>query len=138
MYGQMNEPPGARARVGLTALTLAEYFRDSEGQDVLLFIDNIFRFTQANSEVLYRFPPLFSCLHASHAVCSTFRAFRSTCDIALLSCTYCDLGTYFLSPCVGVLWTLVRVDQLCAPELVTSCVCVCVCAFFCCFAQFLY
>ena len=51
VYGQMNEPPGARARVGLTALTLAEYFRDEEGQDVLLFIDNIFRFTQANSEV---------------------------------------------------------------------------------------
>jgi F-type H+-transporting ATPase subunit beta len=51
VYGQMNEPPGARARVALTALTCAEYFRDSEGQDVLLFIDNIFRFTQANSEV---------------------------------------------------------------------------------------
>eukprot|EP00761_Pharyngomonas_kirbyi_P011309 gb/GECH01011334.1/.p1 GENE.gb/GECH01011334.1/~~gb/GECH01011334.1/.p1 ORF type:complete len:631 (+),score=193.26 gb/GECH01011334.1/:1-1893(+) len=51
VYGQMNEPPGARARVGLTALTLAEYFRDEEGQDVLLFIDNIFRFTQANMEV---------------------------------------------------------------------------------------
>src|ERR1700758_5636148 len=51
VFGQMNEPPGARARVGLTALTLAEYFRDSEGQDVLLFIDNIFRFTQAGSEV---------------------------------------------------------------------------------------
>ena len=51
VYGQMNEPPGARARVGLTGLTLAEYFRDSEGQDVLLFIDNIFRFTQAGSEV---------------------------------------------------------------------------------------
>ena len=51
VYGQMNEPPGARARVGLTALTLAEYFRDEEGKDVLLFIDNIFRFTQANSEV---------------------------------------------------------------------------------------
>ena len=51
VYGQMNEPPGARARVGLTALTVAEYFRDEEGQDVLLFIDNIFRFTQANSEV---------------------------------------------------------------------------------------
>jgi F0F1-type ATP synthase beta subunit len=47
----MNEPPGARARVGLTALTVSEYFRDQEGQDVLLFIDNIFRFTQANSEV---------------------------------------------------------------------------------------
>merc|ERR1711934_591216 len=51
VYGQMNEPPGARARVALTGLTVAEYFRDYEGQDVLLFIDNIFRFTQANSEV---------------------------------------------------------------------------------------
>ena len=51
VYGQMNEPPGARARVGLSALTQAEYFRDEEGQDVLLFIDNIFRFTQAGSEV---------------------------------------------------------------------------------------
>ncbi|MDY7002127.1 MAG: F0F1 ATP synthase subunit beta [Thermodesulfobacteriota bacterium] len=51
IYGQMNEPPGARARVGLTALTAAEYYRDEEGQDVLLFIDNIFRFTQAGSEV---------------------------------------------------------------------------------------
>jgi F-type H+/Na+-transporting ATPase subunit beta len=51
IYGQMNEPPGARARVGLTGLTIAEYFRDNEGTDVLLFIDNIFRFTQAGSEV---------------------------------------------------------------------------------------
>jgi len=51
VYGQMNEPPGARARVALTALTIAEYFRDVEGRDVLLFIDNIFRFTQAGSEV---------------------------------------------------------------------------------------
>merc|ERR1711898_25149 len=51
VYGQMNEPPGARARVALTGLTVAEYFRDAEGQDVLLFIDNIFRFTQAGSEV---------------------------------------------------------------------------------------
>jgi F-type H+-transporting ATPase subunit beta len=51
VYGQMNEPPGARARVGLSGLTVAEYFRDQEGQDVLLFIDNIFRFTQAGSEV---------------------------------------------------------------------------------------
>ncbi|EKD51456.1 MAG: hypothetical protein ACD_62C00248G0003 [uncultured bacterium] len=51
VYGQMNEPPGARARVGLSALTCAEYFREEEGQDVLLFIDNIFRFTQAGSEV---------------------------------------------------------------------------------------
>jgi len=51
VFGQMNEPPGARLRVGLSALTMAEYFRDVEGQDVLLFIDNIFRFTQAGSEV---------------------------------------------------------------------------------------
>ena len=51
VYGQMNEPPGARMRVALSGLTMAEYFRDDEGQDVLLFIDNIFRFTQAGSEV---------------------------------------------------------------------------------------
>src|ERR1700726_3905284 len=51
VFGQMNEPPGARARVGLTGLTMAEYFRDEEGQDVLFFVDNIFRFTQAGSEV---------------------------------------------------------------------------------------
>src|SRR5208282_2830694 len=51
VYGQMNEPPGARARVGLSGVTVAEYFRDEEGKDVLLFIDNIFRFVQANSEV---------------------------------------------------------------------------------------
>merc|ERR1712194_726042 len=51
VYGQMNEPPGSRARVGLTGLTVAEYFRDEEGQDVLLFVDNIFRFTQACAEV---------------------------------------------------------------------------------------
>jgi len=51
VFGQMNEPPGARMRVALTGLTMAEYFRDEDGQDVLLFIDNIFRFTQAGSEV---------------------------------------------------------------------------------------
>merc|ERR1712157_19923 len=51
VYGQMNEPPGARARVALTGLTIAEYFRDEEGQDVLFFVDNIFRFTQASAEV---------------------------------------------------------------------------------------
>ncbi len=51
VYGQMNEPPGARARVALTALTMAEYFRDCENQDVLFFVDNIFRFTQAGSEI---------------------------------------------------------------------------------------
>jgi F-type H+-transporting ATPase subunit beta len=49
VFGQMNEPPGARARVALTGLTIAEYFRDMEGQDVLLFVDNIFRFTQVSS-----------------------------------------------------------------------------------------
>ena len=51
VFGQMNEPPGARLRVALTGLTMAEEFRDEQGQDVLLFIDNIFRFTQAGSEV---------------------------------------------------------------------------------------
>src|SRR4029079_627116 len=51
VYGQMNEPPGARARVGLSGLTVAEYFRDAEGQDVLFFVDNIFRLTQAGSEL---------------------------------------------------------------------------------------
>ncbi len=51
VFGQMNEPPGARLRVGLSALTMAEYFRDTTGADVLLFIDNIFRFSQAGSEV---------------------------------------------------------------------------------------
>ena len=51
VFGQMNEPPGARMRVGLTGLTIAENFRDEGGKDVLLFIDNIFRFTQAGSEV---------------------------------------------------------------------------------------
>src|SRR5438045_8761449 len=51
VFGQMNEPPGSRLRVALTGLTMAEYFRDEEGRDVLLFIDNIFRFTQAGSEV---------------------------------------------------------------------------------------
>ena len=51
VFGQMNEPPGARVRVALTGLTMAEYFRDEEHQDVLLFIDNIYRFTQAGSEV---------------------------------------------------------------------------------------
>ncbi|KJV85840.1 ATP synthase alpha/beta family, nucleotide-binding domain protein [Anaplasma phagocytophilum str. ApNYW] len=51
VYGQMNEPPGARMRVALSALTMAEYFRDAEGQDVLFFVDNVFRFTQSGSEV---------------------------------------------------------------------------------------
>lgn len=65
MYGQMNEPPGARARVALSGLTVAEYFRDQEGQDVLLFIDNIFRFTQAGSEVLLS----VLCVHVQLCVC---------------------------------------------------------------------
>src|SRR5689334_3253660 len=51
VFGQMNEPPGARLRVGLTGVTMAEFFRDERGQDVLFFVDNIFRFTQAGSEV---------------------------------------------------------------------------------------
>jgi F0F1-type ATP synthase beta subunit len=63
VYGQMNEPPGARARVALTGLTVAENFRDKEGKDVLLFIDNIFRFTQAGSEVRY-----FICFFLSKTI----------------------------------------------------------------------
>ena len=59
VFGQMNEPPGARMRVALSGLTMAEYFRDKAGQDVLLFIDNIFRFTQAGSEVLFKTPDSF-------------------------------------------------------------------------------
>ena len=64
VFGQMNEPPGARMRVGLTGLTMAEHFRDKAGKDVLLFIDNIFRFTQAGSEVsalLGRMPSICTC-----------------------------------------------------------------------------
>ena len=69
VYGQMNEPPGARARVALTGLTVAEYFRDEEGADVLMFIDNIFRFTQAGSEVsalLGRIPAAVGYLSLIH------------------------------------------------------------------------
>merc|ERR1711991_1064151 len=62
VYGQMNEPPGARARVALTGLTVAEYFRDVQNQDVLLFIDNIFRFTQAGSEVSALLGPIPSAV----------------------------------------------------------------------------
>ena len=64
VFGQMNEPPGAHARIALAGLTVAEYFRDEEDQDVLLFIDNIFRFTQAGSEVsalLGRIPSAVGC-----------------------------------------------------------------------------
>jgi F0F1-type ATP synthase beta subunit len=69
VYGQMNEPPGARARVALTGLTVAENFRDKEGKDVLLFIDNIFRFTQAGSEVRY-----FICFFIENNIkCGCFR-----------------------------------------------------------------
>ena len=69
IYGQMTEPPGARLRVGLTGLTVAEYFRDEENQDVLLFIDNIFRFTQAGSEVsaqLGRMPSAVGRIAGTH------------------------------------------------------------------------
>lgn len=66
----MNEPPGARARVALTGLTVAEYFRDQEGQDVLLFIDNIFRFTQAGSEVIFSYRSETIATFSSLFVCS--------------------------------------------------------------------
>ncbi|KAJ8497813.1 hypothetical protein OPV22_008365 [Ensete ventricosum] len=83
VYGQMNEPPGARARVGLTGLTVAEHFRDAEGQDVLLFIDNIFRFTQANSEV--------SALLGHPAPATTFAHLDAT---TVLSRQISELGIY--------------------------------------------
>ena len=69
VFGQMNEPPGARLRVGLSALTMAEYFRDSSGKETLMFIDNVFRFTQAGSEVsalLGRMPSAGISAHALH------------------------------------------------------------------------
>ena len=61
VFGQMDEPPGVRLRVALSALTMAEYFRDVQGQEVLLFVDNIFRFVQAGSEVSTAGPYAFSC-----------------------------------------------------------------------------
>ena len=79
IYGQMTEPPGARLRVGLTGLTVAEYFRDQEGQDVLLFIDNIFRFTQAGSEVSAL---LAACLR-SWVISRTWRRKWANCRNAL-------------------------------------------------------
>lgn len=69
VYGQMNEPPGARARVALTGLTVAENFRDKEGKDVLLFIDNIFRFTQAGSEVCFCYSPMNKSMFCSFFQC---------------------------------------------------------------------
>jgi hypothetical protein len=71
VFGQMNEPPGARARVALTGLTIAEYFRDDEGQDVLLFIDNIFRFTQGSFHSSSSESPQLT------RRCSRIRGFRS-------------------------------------------------------------
>ena len=84
MYGQMNEPPGARARVALTGLTVAEYFRDKEGKDVLLFIDNIFRFTQAGSEVSVRGILLFSSRFCGVLVLGL------ECALIRIGCSYWD------------------------------------------------
>ena len=88
----MNEPPGARARVALTGLTVAEYFRDQEGQDVLLFIDNIFRFTQAGSEVrtvsmLFSFKPMLpgtTCNKWQFFPSSYFSGYFSFCSLFLV------------------------------------------------------
>jgi len=77
VYGQMNEPPGARARVGLSALTIAEYFRDEEHKDVLLFIDNIFRFVQANSEVSTLLGRIPSAWAISRPYLLTWASYRS-------------------------------------------------------------
>jgi vacuolar-type H+-ATPase catalytic subunit A/Vma1 len=78
VFGQMNEPPGARARVALTGLTIAEYFRDEEGQDVLLFIDNIFRFTQGASPLLRPLSLRASELTTFVPLSSRFRGVRSS------------------------------------------------------------
>ncbi len=77
VYGQMNEPPGARARVALSALSLAEYFRDEEGQDVLFFVDNIFRFTQAGSEVSALLGRIPSAVGYQPTLATEMGAFRS-------------------------------------------------------------
>lgn len=96
----MNEPPGARARVALTGLTVAEYFRDQEGQDVLLFIDNIFRFTQAGSEVspldcrmcalfpsLQTLKPVF-CVAVHYHLIYLFSVTSSLCGVLLNSLSF--------------------------------------------------
>ena len=85
VYGQMNEPPGARARVALSALTIAEHFRDQENQDVLLFVDNIFRFTQAGSEVsalLGRIPSAVGYIKKCPDSSKTHRSCRSEEDLS--------------------------------------------------------
>ena len=88
VFGQMNEPPGARARVALTGLTIAEYFRDDEGQDVLLFIDNIFRFTQGTFHTLY-----FLLVLALIIVTNLFSWFRGVCASRTYSFR-CRIPTY--------------------------------------------
>lgn len=96
MYGQMNEPPGARARVALTGLTVAEYFRDVEGQDVLLFIDNIFRFTQAGSEVR---APILQIVGGRDEGCENFQKDKQFIANTPIHCSctltgICPAGTY--------------------------------------------
>ena len=94
----MNEPPGARARVGLTGLTVAEHFRDAEGQDVLLFIDNIFRFTQVRWLIVEAFERLYSicCMLPSIELCFFFPSgkLRSVCFAWSYSIS-CRLPTNF-------------------------------------------
>ena len=82
VFGQMNEPPGARARVALTGLTIAKYFCDEEGQDVLLFINNIFRFTQAGSEV----SALLGCIPSAVGYQPTLSADMGGMSVQLYSC----------------------------------------------------
>lgn len=88
VYGQMNEPPGARARVALTGLTVAEYFRDQEGQDVLLFIDNIFRFTQ-----VFQFTILF-IITVIYWFSLTLGRFRGVCPVGSYPLC-CRLSAHF-------------------------------------------
>ena len=97
VYGQMNEPPGARARVALTGLTQAEYFRDEEGKDVLFFVDNIFRFTQAGSEV--------SALLGPYSFCCGLPAYTGDRNGP-------NAGTYYVNQ--------QRLDYLCAGDLCAS------------------
>lgn len=99
VYGQMNEPPGARARVGLTGLTVAEHFRDAEGQDVLLFIDNIFRFTQVDS------PPVL----CPESTCNGILVIGYADDISQsVSCIFCLDSAYIKAENLYICYLSVR------------------------------
>ena len=94
VYGQMNEPPGARMRVGLSGLTMAEYFRDVEGQDVLLFIDNIFRFTQAGSEVSALLGRMPSAVGYQPTLATEMGALQERITSTIIALKYTNLEYY--------------------------------------------